>query len=1144
MRTVPLCPHTSHYVRPAIAGLLAVCLFLLLSAGARLHAQALAGLAGTVTDASGAVVPGAKVTITNDGTKVATSATSSSAGTYNVTGLVPGTYTIKIEAKGFQTSSLNSVNVAVGQTATENAVLETGQSSQTVNVTASAIALNTVAPSLDTTIQNQVVQALPVEISGRGRQIDSFIFLAPGVTGSSFSHRINGGVDFQNEVVFNGLPLVSAETQGYQTIINPPFDLINQFNVLRSSFSAQYGLAQGVITYQFTSGTNQLHGSAFEIARNNFFDARGAYNPTVPIDKEHNYGFSVGGPVIIPKLYNGKNRTFFFATSEWYRFNQTLTTFSTVPTEAERNGNFSGLGTQIFDPTTGAPFPNNQIPTNRFSPLSASLLKYLPAPTTGGLTNNFAPESGVIPTRQTNWGYTIDHNINEKQALHFAEWRDKYSTIATTNNYFQNGSPLSGALNEPSLGTGFFLTYSNTITPNLVMSAGMSWAGELNDQYSSQENTPFSGVASSVEVPTIYFNGPLSPSAWGTNAGQTYSVNRKLGISIANNWLYTHGKHTFNFGVELRRAYQDDNECQQCSGSFSFSNFTTADPNNLSSTGNAFASLLLGQADSAIRQQANELRLRNLDVSPYVQDDIKLTSRFTLNVGLRWDIMRPFQELNNQVAFFDPNIPNPGADGLLGAATKLGICNGCANYTRAWTQWSHFSPRLGFTYELNNKTVLQSGFSMNYLDGGAFEFGTNKVAVSYGNLLQGVFQRVSNNSTTPGYGSWDTQVMPFPTPPVFGPNIGNGSTIHAFNRNADTAPYVMTWNAGIQRELPWNLLFTGTYVGNKVNHLPSALNPFNQLNPAYLSQYGSLLGQPVTSVPGAPIPYAGFLNDFPGASLQQALRPYPQYANIINNFDQTGASMYNALQLTAEKRLTNGLSFLVSYTLSKMMSDTNSGFSTFANNSLDKENQKAEWTVDNNDQTNTLTISGTYELPIGPGKAFLNKKGILSQVLGGWQISPILTYATGTPLFSGTGGSVNVPGDPLDNNCTNCNRANVVAGVPQMFNYNNVYKGLPVINSAAFSNPGPWALGDATRVLSGVRNQFQSNEDLAVSKSFGTERYKFELRMDYFNILNRVIFSGGSCSLPTLLTDPNFGKSINCQGNLPRQGQAQLRFTF
>jgi len=1126
-------PRTSRYTTRVLYWCLSISMFCLLFAGAHLHAQALAGLAGTVTDASGAVIPGAKVTITNNGTNVTTTANTSSAGTYNVTGLVPGTYTVKVEANGFQTSSLNSVNVAVGQTATENATLKTGQASQTVNVTASAIALNTVAPSLDTTIQNEVVQALPIEISGRGRQIDNFIFLAPGVTGSSFSHRINGGVDFQNEVVFNGLPLVSAETQGYQTIINPPFDLVNQFNVLRSSFSAQYGLAQGVITYQFTSGTNQIHGSAFEILRNNVFDARGAYNPTVPIDKENNYGFSVGGPII-------KNRTFFFATSEWYRFNNTPTGFNSVPTAAERAGDFSGLGTTIFDPTTGKPFPNNRIPTSRFSPLAQSLLGDIPAPTTGGFTNNYAANTGVIPTRQINWGFTIDHNINERQALHFAEWRDKYSNIATTNNLFPNGSPLSGAKYQPSLGTGLFLTYSNTLTPNLVMTAGMSWAGELNNQFSLQLNHPFAAVANSNLLPTIYFDGPLSPTAWGTDTGWPFSINRKLGISIANNWLYTHGKNTFNFGVEIRRAYQDDNECQQCAGSFRFSNFTTADPADTSSTGNAFASFLLGQADSAIRQEANELRLRNLDVSPYIQDDIKLTPRFTLNVGVRWDIMRPFNEVNNQVVFFDPNIPNPGAGGRLGAATKLGICNGCANYTRAWTQWSHFSPRLGFTYELNNKTVLQSGFSMNYLDGGAYEFGTNKVAVSYGNLLQGVYQRVSNNSTTPGYGSWDSQPLPFPTPVPFGPTIGNGATIHAFSRTADTAPYIMTWNAGVQRELPWNLFFTGTYVGNKTNHLPSNLNPYNQLNPAYLGQYGSLLGQPVTSVPGVGLPYAGFLNDFPGASLQQALRPYPQYANIINNFDQTGSSTYNALQMTLEKRLTNGLSFLVSYTLSKSMSDTNSGFSTFANNSLNKQNQKAEWTIDNNDQTNTVKISGTYELPIGPGKAFLNKKGVLSQVFGGWQISPILTYATGTPLFTGTGGPVNVPGDPLDNNCSNCNRANVIAGVPQMFSYANVYNGQPVINAAAFSNPGAWALGNSPRVLSDLRTPFQFNEDIAVSKSFGTERYKFELRMDYFNVLNRVRFG----SPVELLTDPNFGRVINSQDNTQRQGQAQLRFTF
>src|SRR6266849_4232675 len=297
---------------------LLICI-LLLAFPTALHAQVLSGITGTVTDASGAVVPNAKVTVINQATQVASHAITSSAGTYTVTDLIPGTYTVQVEVPGFQTSAHTGVGVEVGRMSTVDVNLQTGTTTQTLEVVESVIALNTTQPELGTTIENAVVQSLPVELDsgdGRGRQIDAFVFLAPGVTGGTFSKRINGGVDFENEVVFNGIPMAQSETQGFQTIWNPPFEQVNEFNVLRSSFSAQYGLAQGVITYQTASGTNQLHGDVFEILRNNFFDARGAYNTTLPVDKENNYGFTIGGPVWIPKLYNGKNRTFFHLSME------------------------------------------------------------------------------------------------------------------------------------------------------------------------------------------------------------------------------------------------------------------------------------------------------------------------------------------------------------------------------------------------------------------------------------------------------------------------------------------------------------------------------------------------------------------------------------------------------------------------------------------------------------------------------------------------------------------------------------------------------------------------------------------------------------------------------------------------------------
>ncbi len=1119
--------------------------------------QVLQGIGGTVTDATGAVVPNATVTATNDATGVSKTLVTSSAGTYQFNDLIPGIYTVKMEASGFETSVHSGVGVSVARISTVDTTLQTGQTQQTVNVTENVIALDTTQPELGTTLENKVVQELPNEISGgRGRQIDNFIFLAPGVTGSTFSHRINGGVDFESEVVFNGVPMAQSETQGFQTIWNPPFELVNQYDVLRSSFSAQYGLAQGVVTYNTKSGTNSLHGDGFEIIRNDYFDAKGAYNTSVPVDRENNYGFTVDGPVFLPKLYDGRNRTFFTLVMEWYRQNQTDTQFMSLPTAQELQGNFSGVA-HIWNPASGSCTANGNkpgsefigdiIPTACFSASSMQLLKYLPTPALSGLVNNQQSFRGVIPTRQNPWGFTIDHNINDKQSIHWTEWRDKQTSYGTeTGAYFQTSSPLTSNTYNPDLGSVFILNYAYTINPRLVMTLGASWLGELNDQLSQRTTSSainFGPDPFAPQLAELNFSGPNSPTQLGSPWIE--SVNRKLGVVLENNWQWISGKHTFNIGGEVRRTYQDDNECQKCAGIFGFSNTQTADPNNLSKTGNSFASFLLGTVDNAQRIGSQEERLRNKDFSVYVQDDIKWSPRFTLNLGVRWDIMVPFTAVGNYIVYFDSTIPDPAAGGRLGAATKFGNCAGCAGVDRAAIHWGHISPRFGYSYELNNKTVLQGGFSMNYLDGGAYEYGTSKVAVNYGNLLLGSYSAASTGSTAAGFGSWDSNVLPDPSPIAFSPGLGTGTFINAFDpKNDGIAPYDLVWNIGVQRELPGDMFFSAAYAGNRANHLPSQLNPINQISPAYLAQYGSLLGQPYATVGpqlGVPLPFPNFLTVEPGATLLQALRPYPQFTGsdggIFNNFDMTGASLYNALQLTLEKRYTNGLSFLVSYNLSRMMSNTNSGFSSFANLALNKNNQESEWSVDNNDQTHMINIAGTYQLPFGKGRTYMNRGGVADFVLGGWQISPLLSYASGTPLWSGTGGSVFVPGDPLGNGCAPCNRANVVSSNNMMFSYGNVYKGLPVINAADFSDPGAWTLGTAPRVMGTLRNPWQLNENIALAKYFPIgEKVKLKLEIEYFNALNRVVF--GSPDLG--LEDSNFGKVVNSQNNTPRQGQAFL----
>jgi hypothetical protein len=562
---------------------LTLCLVLFATRGA--WAQANAGITGTVTDASGAVIPDANVTITNEGTSISNKTVTTGSGTYAFTGLTPGVYTVAVEKSGFKKAIQTHVNIEVTVTSTINFSLSNGAATETVQVEAESIALNTTSPQLGSTIEPAVVRALPVEVTGRGRQVDSLQFLAPGVNGSTFSHRISGGVDFEQEILYNGVPAPQPETEGYTTNFNPPYEMVQEFRVERSTFSAQFGLGQGALTYQMASGTNQYHGDLFEINRNSLFDSVGFFNgppwnpsntrKKPPTDHENNYGFTVGGPISIPKLYNGRDRTFGHYSQEWYKQNSESTVANTVPTALQKTGDFrdfvdaSGNVIPIFDPTTGQQFQYNGalnvIPPGRISPNSASLLQYLPDPDIAGLDSNRSFAPFVNPHIQHVWGFTIDQNLTATQSLHYSQWRNTFSNFSfdgsPARDFVIAPNPLNSMKYEPAKGTGFILSYNNSLSPNLVMTAGFGWIGEINNQF-NQTQYSFPAVASGVIPANITFDGQHAPTNWGTDGAWLQSINRKLGIAIVNNWLWTKGRHTFNMGGEFRRSYQDDNEEQ------------------------------------------------------------------------------------------------------------------------------------------------------------------------------------------------------------------------------------------------------------------------------------------------------------------------------------------------------------------------------------------------------------------------------------------------------------------------------------------------------------------------------------------------------------------------------------------------------
>ncbi len=1150
----------------------------------RLSAQVATGISGTVTDTTGALMPHVAVTVTNSATGVVSLATTSSVGTFTVIGLKPGNYSVAAEAAGFKRSVQTDVTVEVATTSTVTLQMVPGATDATVSVTASGISLNTASPLLGTTLEPELVKTAPIEINSLARQLDSFMYLAPGVQGNAGSHNINGGLTFENEVQFNGVPVAFVQYAGVQTQINPPYEMVNEFRVNSSTFNATYGLGQGAVTYNMASGTNQLHADAFYILRNQLFDSDGFFptyfrpdgSPAPPIDQQNDYGFTVSGPVIIPKLYHGKSRTFFLFSLDRFTQNQAQKGIGTVPTAAMKNGDFSsfvdsnGVQIPIYDPQTGKPFQGNIIPQARISPLAQSILPFIPNPDrTGlvsGLQSNKSPAVPALAIRQYLWGYTLDHNLSPSQSIHFSQWQDSLSSpFFTFAPIVPSSNELQSHINDTELGSGFVLNYVKTVRSNLVVTAGADWIGEISGEHNAKDGVNFGGLVSGSNFPYISFDGqnagtPFGASNGFTNVGAQFggfaqTNNRQLGIVIANNWLWTKGRHNFNIGGQFRRTYQNLFACQFCAGTFSFTQRTTSTPDtndpNFGSYGSSFASFLLGQVDAGVRLSSNVTRMRNKEFAFYVQDDIKVNQRLTANLGLRWDIMVPFTENNNNIVYINfqnPTVLDPAAGNLPGGASKYGNCTGCAGITRADIHWKNFQPRIGFSYKLTPKTVVQAGFFMTYLVGGAYEYGTTQTAFYFASLLGGEFVRQTSNSSTPAYGSWDANPMPLPPPTPFSPSIGNGGIILGFNpKTFGRAPYDSAWHAGVQRQLPWDMFVTVSYVGNRAIHVPSSLHQPEQPDPSIL-KYGSLLGELATSpdavAAGIKIPYPGWVEQFGGTgTVIQTLLPFPQYSDIYNTYETDGTAFYNGLQAQGEKRFSNGLSYLADLTLSRNIANESVGSTLFQPNPINSFDMPPEFTPSSSDQKYIANIVATYTLPVGFGQKYMNSRGILGQVLGGWQFSGILTYAGGTPM-----GAYNTY-NPLYANFGD--RPDVVPGVKiKTYNYNlskNYFKGKASAQPTqfptnAFVNTGPWELGNAVRSYAALRTPPLRIENFDAIKTFAiTERVRATLRLDYFNAFNRTQLQAPD----TNSLDSTFGQITNLSSQISnRQGQATFRLEF
>ena len=910
--------------------------------------------------------------------------------------------------------------------------------------------LRTEDVSLGQTMQNSVYNTLPLAMSsGVPRDPTQFIALAPGVAavvtqaaGPSYT-SFNGAQQETNGLYLEGVAMTFPNQQGdtRPIALGVSVEAVEQFQVEVNGQKAQWQ-GQGFHNYQLKSGTNQFHGAVYEYFRNTALDARGFFAAFVPVDRQNEYGGNLGGPIV-------KNKIFFFTNYSGYRFNtSSAPNLITIPSLAFRRGDFSALlPTQIFDPAsmacvgaicTKTAFPNNVIPPNRLSSISQSFQSYLPDPTNSGFTNNFL---GALPRAIRNWNTTnkVDLNLTEKDRVYVVLAHGKWST-----DYTGNLTPTGTALPLPytsspgiveELPTIAQAHYTRVVGPNLVNNLSVAvtrlWipisATTLEGKY--PQAAGLKGLPPRGDVPDAFpqitFSGNNAPSNWGGapfNEAQTNYV-------IQDGMQWVRGKHVVSFGVQIQ--FMQNNDARPASGTgatFAFSNIPTAgfaaNGNLLNTSGHPYASYMFGAVTSATITDNGLVWAghRFRDYSGFVQDDWKVTSKLTLNLGLRYDILRPYREQYDRFSFLDPNLANPAVEGFKGALQYGGSGpNTCNCSTTIKTHVKNFQPRIGLAYSLNSKTVIRAGFMMAYTHGSAGVGGNG----AQGPGRTGYNQPAAYASVVtgqPAFG-WQDGVPTAPTPPLLTPGFGAGFTTtnpagavgvtYVDPNLSGKPPYYIDWSFGLQREIPSAAMTVGATYSASVGHfLPrNGDNGIwtNSMDPRYLV-LGSLLNAQATPanlaaarqiVPGISLPFSNFQG-----TLAQMLSPFPQY-NAITYYAGLGNSTYHSVQLTANRRFSQGLTAQLAYTYGKEIDNLPSGgqlgVAGGTRNPYDGSLDKALGVIN---RPHLFRGTFVYDLPFGK-----NSGGnmVIRSLVRDWTISGIITYSSSAPL-SITGSGCLVPG--------------------------------------------------------------------------------------------------------------------------------------
>jgi Carboxypeptidase regulatory-like domain/TonB dependent receptor len=1157
------------------------------------RAQASRGsIAGGVHDPAGAVVPNATVTITNVDTSTSYPLATNSDGRFSYPALPPGNYKVTVAAPGFKEAVQEGITVSIGTTSSLDIGLQVGQTSQSVTVNADAQQIQTESSDVGTTVSGALIAQLPLNFSGVVRSPLQFMTLTPGFQGDSTgnaqsqaSFKLNGAGTGQADVILDGSSIQLA-SPNYQWNFGISVDAVSEFKVQTSTFAAEFGrTGGGFVNVASKSGANEFHGAVYDLLKNAAFDANSWQNNHLGIgkanDTQNDFGGFGGGPIFIPKIYDGRGKSFWFFSYEGFRFKSGGPQVGSTATPQMWQGDFSQVlnaqtingvsypAQKIYDYTTCSgvnlgkacqAFPNNQIPLARLDPYAKAVIPYLPVATSPGQAFQNLNFTLLEPINNDLYSTRFDQNIGSKNKI-FGSYAQADLPIVNIYSYgpkgLYNQSFGSTTTHYVRIGEDF------TITPTLLnhFNAGYtrrfrieqapggvgSWADKLN----------FHGYYDDILIPNNTINyvpatGANMPTPPGDNS---FFIDNSYQWDDSVSW--NHGRHNWKFGFVYRRQGFNSNYLSNAAPNFTFSNALTSagnlangnpiDPNS----GSGAAAFFLGAASTGNIGGPQTAAMRVHGWGFYAQDDWKFSPKLTLNLGLRYEVPQPVFEEKCRTSQVNPTLANPGADGLPGAYEFQGTGTGrdgrCSPMNQYWGSWG---PRVGLAYQLDPRTVVRAAYGLYYTPLKISNFANTD---SLGFFAAGYKWPSQINQQTPAVIPSQVTSYPGSIPPTIDPTALNG--LEGGGGAASGGPIMLpgrlgrpgavnNWTFDIQRELPGQWLVDMAYVGNHGSHLQALLKDPN-VAPQSALVYGNCLAVLVTAQAGNPacaglpqvaIPYTNFLNDFgSSATVAQALRPFPQYQteDLDTSFSANpwGSYNYNALQIQVTKRYGSGLTVLSNYTWSKNLTSADSDYAPQeawnggVGGMIDPYNPKAEKTYSEFDQPQTFKIAYTYELPFGKGKKWAgNVNKLTDAAIGGWSIGGLDTYSTGFPLFvqennwtAGTFAGQATGGNP---------RPNIVPGTNPKSYFGGVggYKfgATAVINPNAFTQAPNYTFGNAPKTLGNVRNFNHKEEDLQASKRFPlvTERVSLLVRFDAFNIFNRHSFG----CMDYHVGDPAFGQ--------------------